>query len=407
VTTDVYAVPTQQDFALPGIADVFVHAATQIHRAAAEIWPGEPVSLEGHVPSVTGYVHRARVGGRTLYAKTSILGVSLVSLLRGTCGSWPEVRQAQEKYVTQPDGLLAREAAQLRVLNAMDRPRVCAVAGIRHGVIFTEPVTGPSLGELLLVQPGDTHELLTSTFAELRPLHEPGASLHLGPGGVIGERSIAGTFLRKFNGLSGALYIDRLGAERCEPGPRGETVELMLRNVDRLRRLRMTLAAAEGPTLAYGDLKPEHVVFPDGPDGRPVLLDPGLLRASPMTDLAKLISRTVLFLAAHRPGAETASHVVGGLQAFAESQVVGLSGCERGVVLRGLLTLWLMDTVNILTTYLSAPAALPLPALGSALVDRAVPVSAFVDEVSEALANPAVEWVAWELALSSAFLVAS
>ncbi|MCN9241882.1 hypothetical protein NGF19_13955 [Streptomyces sp. RY43-2] len=284
---------------------------------------------------------------------------------------------------------------------------MCAVAGIRRGVIFTEPVTGPSLGELLLAHPGETCELLTRPFAELRPLHQPGSLSRLDPSGVIGERSIAGTFLRKFNGLSGAAYVDRLGAERCGPGPREETVDLVRGSVDRLRRLRMALPSTESTTLAYGDLKPEHVFFPDGPDGRPVLLDPGLLRASPMTDLAKLISRTVLFLAAHRPSAGTAWRVVGGIEKFAESQVTGLSGRDRDVLLRGLLTLWLMDTVNILTTYLSAPAALPLPALGAALVDRAVPVSSLVDVVSEALTDRAAVRDVWDLAISMALAVAS
>jgi hypothetical protein len=153
VAIGVYAAPAQPDITRPGMADVFGYACAQIHRSAAEIWPGVPVVLECHVPSVTGYVHRVRVGDCVRYAKISILGVSLVSLLRGACGPWPAVLRAQEAYVTKPDGLLAREAAQLRVLADLDRPRVCAVAGSSQGVIFTEPVTGPTLGELLLARP--------------------------------------------------------------------------------------------------------------------------------------------------------------------------------------------------------------------------------------------------------------
>ncbi|MFR9792929.1 hypothetical protein ACL07V_30410 [Streptomyces sp. MB22_4] len=111
VTVNVDATPSQE-LTRPAVADLFVHAAAQIHRTAAEIWPGEPAHLLHHVPSVTGYVHRVCVGDRVLYAKTSFLGASLVSLLRGTHGSWPDIRRAQEAYVRRPDSLFrARSGA--------------------------------------------------------------------------------------------------------------------------------------------------------------------------------------------------------------------------------------------------------------------------------------------------------
>ncbi|MBX7551172.1 hypothetical protein K1Y78_24785 [Streptomyces sp. tea 10] len=393
--------------AQPSVADVFVHEAARIHRAAAEIRPGKPVCLERHIPGVTGYVHRARVGERTLYAKTSLLGVSLVSLLRGVCGPWHEALQAQQAYVERPDGLLQREAAQLRLLSDLGGPRVSPLAGLSSGVIFTEPVLGPRLGELLVERPSDTVVLLDRTFAELRPLHRPGAARQLATSGVIEDRSIAGTFLRKFNGLSGTLYVDQLGSERCEAEQRQEVLRLVHRAVSRLRRLRMSLPAANGTSLAYGDLKPDHVVFPDGADGRPVFLDPGLLCASRMVDIAKLVSRTELALAAWRPGAPVAGRVLQGLGAFVESQVPMLSGREGHLWLRNLLVLWLMDTVNILTTYLSAPLALPLPAVGVTLVDRAVPVFSMVESVSADLEAGAAVHDTWDHALNAALVVAS
>lgn len=400
-------VPVQRAQPLPRLADVFVHAAAQIHRAAAEIWPRVYVQLDHHVPSITGYVHRAQVGDRVLYAKTSVLGVSLVSLLRGARGSWSDVLEGQQKYVERPDGLLQREAAQLRFLGALGGPRVCTVAGLAQGVMFTEPVPGPSLGDLLFTRPGHTADLLALTFAELRPLHRSGAARRLGPAGVIGERCIAGTFLRKFNGLSGAAYIERLGAERCEPQTCEELAELVRRSVKRLRRLRITLTAAAGTTLAYGDLKPEHVIFPDGEAGRPVLLDPGLMGAAPMVDAAKLLSRTVLLLVARQPDASTARQVLEGFGGFVESRARVMSGRERPHWLRHLLTLWLMDTLNILTTYLSAPAALPLPRLGVALVARAVPVCRLVDTISADLVDDPHRRDLLDSALHEATAVAS
>jgi hypothetical protein len=367
---------------------VFVYAAARIHRAAADIWPGESVLLEAHVPSVTGYVHRARVGDRTLYAKTSILGVSLVSLLRGACGPWPQVRQAQHEYEQRSDGLLVREAAQLRILAGLGSPRVCTVAGMRAGVIFTEDVVGPTLADLLLTHPGATCDLMERPLNELRPLHRPGAARRLDPAGTIGERSIAGTFLRKFDGTAGAAYVDQLGSERADPADCAEMRELVRRSVQRLGALRAMLPGVPGTTLAYGDLKPEHVVFPDGVDGRPVLLDPGLLRASPMADLAKLMSRTVLLLAARRPEPATSRQILDGLALLALKRGGHLPARERRPWTRHLLTLWLMDTLNITTTYLSAPAALPLPGLALGLVEQALPLWRLIDAVSSDLLAP-------------------
>jgi hypothetical protein len=385
VTIGAYAAPP---LGRPTVAEVFVHAAARIHQTAARIWPEEDVLLDAHVPSVTGYVHRTRIGGRTLYAKTSVLGVSLVSLLRGACGPWSEVVQAQQEYEQRPDGLLVREAEQLRILAALDGPRVCAVVGMQDGVIFTEAVPGPTLADLLLTVPGETRELMTRTLDELRPLHRPGAARRLDPAGTIGERSIAGTFLRKFDGAAGAAYVDQLGAERLDLAARKELTELVRASVTRLHGLRMLLPGVPGTTLAYGDLKPEHVVFPDGPDGRPVLLDPGLLRASPMVDLAKLMSRTVLVLVARRPHPVTTGRILDGLALLALARAGYLSARGRRPWTRRLLTLWLMDTLNIVTTYLSAPAALPLPGLGRALVERALPVCRLVDAVSADLLAP-------------------
>ncbi|MFE5261973.1 hypothetical protein [Streptomyces coelicoflavus] len=234
MTIDVHAAPASTR---PTVAEVFVHAAARIHQAAAGIWPGEPVLLDAHVPSVTGYVHRARIGDRVLYAKMSILGVSLVSLVRGTRGAWSTVAEAQRDYEQRPDGLLVREAAQLRALAGLGGPQVCPVVGIRDGVIFTEAVPGPTLAELLLAMPERTRELMERPLAELHPLHRPGSARRLDPAGSIKERSIAGTFLRKFDGAAGAAYVDQLGAERCPPGTCEEVTELVRESVHRLHGL--------------------------------------------------------------------------------------------------------------------------------------------------------------------------
>ncbi|MET9257755.1 phosphotransferase [Streptomyces sp. NPDC003717] len=310
-------------------------------------------------------------------------------MLRGAHGSWPEVCRAQYAYERRPDSLLVREAAQLRVLADLGGPRVCAVVGLRSGVVFTESVPGPTLMELLLRRPGETRELLQRPLDELRSLHRPGSARHLDPAGVIAERSIEGTFSRKFHVEAGAVYVDRLGTERLRAAISEEVTELVRASVDRLHRLRMALPAAGGTTLAYGDLKPEHVVFPDGPDGRPVLLDPGLLRAGPVADLAKLLSRTVLHLVARPPDPVTTRRILDGLALLALSPAGHLSVRDRRPWLRHLLTLGLMDTINITATYLSAPAALPLPSVGIATIDRALRLCRLFDAVSADLLDGA------------------
>lgn len=204
----------------PGIADVFVYAATHIHQAAGELWPGEHILLESHVPSVTEYVHRVRVGDRALYAKTSFLGMSLVSLLRGAGGPWPVVRQAQQAYLARPDSLPAREAAQLTLLTTVPGPRVCALAGLKSGVVFTEPVSGPALGDVLLARPDDASGLLSRVLTELRPIHRPSTAQLLAPSWDITERGITGTFLR--NTCSSPMALTN-GQCSWTPGSSGRT----------------------------------------------------------------------------------------------------------------------------------------------------------------------------------------
>ncbi|GAA2349750.1 hypothetical protein OKJ48_13510 [Streptomyces kunmingensis] len=75
---------------VPRIADVFDFACTQIHQAATILWSRAEIRVGDHVPSVTGYVVHLSVNDRLLYGMYSYLGMSLVWLLRGAGGSWPQ-----------------------------------------------------------------------------------------------------------------------------------------------------------------------------------------------------------------------------------------------------------------------------------------------------------------------------
>ncbi|MDT0441423.1 hypothetical protein [Streptomyces johnsoniae] len=75
--------------------------------------------------------------------------------------------------------------------------------------------------------------------------------------------------------------------------------------------------------------------------------------------------------------------------------------------LHQLLVLWLMDTVNVLSTYLSAPASLPLPPQAARLVQRAVEVSNLAESVSADLVTGAEPHQAWERMIDRAAAMAS
>ncbi|UQA95704.1 phosphotransferase [Streptomyces halobius] len=382
---------------VPTSADLFALSTDRMRRAAHDLWPDGTLSFVDHVPSVTGYVHRVRIDGRDLYAKDSILGLSLVSVLRGLAGDWDAVCAAQLAYATSPASLLAREAAQLRALNAAGI-RVGRCAGYAGGVLFTEPVTGPTLLDLIAKEPYRTRDLLGRAVAGLVPLQHPLviAQVDAAP---IQERSIDGTFRRKFNGISGRHYISALGADRLGEHTRRGAVVVLGVVVDRL--LRLSLTPAPGPRdIVYGDLKPEHVLFPDGADEEPVFIDPALTRSPICADVGKLVSRTVLAVIA-APPVDGPAAVVDGIAAFTHDQSRELRGTARGLWWRRLMVTWLMDTVNILSTYLTAPAALPLPEHARAVLDQTEALCTLLDRISAALVAGTAADAAWQLGVQA------
>ncbi|MFF4531514.1 hypothetical protein ACFY1P_19870 [Streptomyces sp. NPDC001407] len=368
-------------------AEVFGYADEKIKQAAAEMWPGGTVRLGQHMPSVTAYVRRLTVDGRPLYAKVSLLGMSLVSVLRGTAGDWAQVRAAQAAYQGSPGTLLEREARGLAILQEAG-VRACLVAGFSGGVLFTEPVTGPTLADLLAKDPHQTGELMTRAVVELAGLQQPAVARAVDEAAIT-ERGIGSTFDRKFNGISGPTYL-------CKAGQTGEVLSTV---VLRLRRLRPAPAAGHRPVI-YGDLKPDHVVFPDGADGRPVFLDPGLGRGRPQTDAAKLISRTVLGLIASSPDLVAADATATGIEEFADALTDDLAPDERAQWLRHLVVLWLMDTTNILSTYLTCPADLPLPEHAGKLTARAETVCSLLETTTASLLAGADPRAVWRRALA-------
>lgn len=217
---------------------------------------------------------------------------------------------------------------------------------------------------------------------------------------MIEERGIAGTFARKFAGIGANVYRDRFATEwRDYPGERDELWAALGRVVTRLGRLWAAMPETAGPVLVYGDLKPEHVVFEHHAvaSDRPVFIDPGMSCARATVDAAKLVSRTILLLVGFQPLSIDA--IGGGLAAFVDNQTQTLSPAARREWFGELILLWLMDTVNIFTTYLSAPAGLPLPAHAEAALSQVRTVLLLVEKVSVELAAGTDPQRVWRLGL--------
>ncbi|WP_262387260.1 lactate/malate family dehydrogenase [Streptomyces sp. TRM49041] len=270
--------------ALPSTGDVFDYLAGHIEQAALSLWPDAGINLGSHIPSVTAYVRRIEVDGRPLVAKVSFLGMSLASVLRGAGGDWAQARACQAAYTSTPGGLLERETIQYGILHTA-RLRAPRIAGYTSGTLFTEPVAGPNLGDLLLNEPFRTAELLDQVVGELVLLEHAQATV-LVVAAAIPERSVPATFSRKFNSIGAPSFA-------ALTGPSEPVLSIV---VSRLLRARSSLKP--GSNVIFGDLKPEHVIFPDGGDGRPVFLDPGMSLGHPCADYGKLLSRLVLGLLA-------------------------------------------------------------------------------------------------------------
>ncbi|MER5737315.1 hypothetical protein ABT117_16765 [Streptomyces sp. NPDC002262] len=244
-------------------------------------------------------------------------------------------------------------------------------------MLFTGPVAGPTLADLIDAEPGRTRELLALVLADVAAgLARDGVG-EVVERTAIRERGIAGTFHRKFNGLSATAYLRRTG--------HGETLAVA---ADRLRRARPL------PPSRAGDLR--HLRRPQArarrllrprPAGLPRLRadarSPGRgHRETPFPPTARADRPPP---AARRPAA--ASLVLGGADSFVRARLHRLPAETRSRWLRELVVLALMDTLNILSTYLTCLPDLPLSAHAAAVRDRARTLADLLDHATAPLAS--------------------
>ncbi|MGH3872808.1 MAG: phosphotransferase [Pseudonocardiaceae bacterium] len=377
---------------------VLEHSRTAVESVATRLWAGESVCVGPQLPSVTNYVTVLRVGGRSFVAKYSLLGTSLVSVVRGLRGTWPEVKTSQRAYVANPQGLLAREHAQLRALATVARRgalplRVPQIITYEAGVLITVAVAAPSLSTELLRGSQHPGRLLTHVADTARRLQCAFNAGNPALGAVMSSNphsSIAGTYVRKF--LSPRRthdYLAALGDGWAGPAERRE----IQNSLNELRSVPSSLLCpTAAPVVIYGDLKPEHVLLETA--GWQTWVDPGLQRADPAAELAKLVSRTALLLVTTQPPADRTSTI---LDALDQRVTEFLSRESRGNMhmLRRLLALWLADWSNYLATGLSLPPQVPLPLppmlLAATTQSRALLLLA-TDIAAQLVTNPAHAW---------------
>jgi hypothetical protein len=166
---------------------------------------------------------------------------------------------------------------------------------------------------------------------------------------------------------------------------RQEVIELMQVAVRRLLPMSRAISRRR-VTAVFGDLKPEHL-FLDGPVL--TVIDPAMQwAAGPQPDVAKLAGRALLLALGH-PRPQAGQQIVQGVASTLSRHIACLPATGRAAYLREVLLLWVMDTVSILMTCLSAPRGLPLAPHQTALVAQARMVARLVDQVGALLCGAA------------------
>ena len=374
------------------------HAARTVIMVVQQEWPGEVVSIGPQLPSVTNYLTAVKVREGWFVAKYSILGTSLLSILRGARGPWDRVEAAQRDYIQQPTAQLARERSQLRALAAHARRtegslRVPTVIAYQDGVLISTASSGSSLaGELVRGRTAPAR-LLTDVTAIATALHrdrfltgELSDSYAL----AMPHTSIVATFTRKFTGAEASCYLDSLGTGWLGGSARTQlaTSFQALREI-----LHPLLRRLPAPVVIYGDLKPEHVLLEAC--GRQTWIDPGLQPANPAAELAKLLSRITLLLITSRPSLVRMDAVGAAMDLLVTSFVAGHPRPDGITALRRLLVLFLADWANYLASGLSVPpdVVLPLPPMLLAATGQAQSLLGLACEAAASLTiDPARAW---------------
>lgn len=252
------------------------------------------------LPNSNSFVFRFS-GHRAYVAKYSVLGLSQTSLLRRATASGAEaVLHAQREYLDGPDHATAVEFRALEHLNEVVPRSVPRPYWLDDGVLVEEFVAsnGSALGRLQTrgaLSRGlaaAIRELLEAVWAAPRPP----ADMHAGLEAARSRAGIRETARRKF--AVATPYVDEL-VGILEPRDEG-IVRAHLGWVGRWSTDRPPPAQA----LVVGDAKPEHFLL--AREGGVRWLDPSIHVAHPVTDVARMVGRSLLVLLAASTPAQVA-----------------------------------------------------------------------------------------------------
>ncbi|CUU56563.1 hypothetical protein Ga0074812_10891 [Parafrankia irregularis] len=345
----------------------------RIVSATAELWPQFRVDVGPLFTAGTTFASRVQVGGSVVCAAVRP-GGALSRVVRGDHGDLAAVRADDRGCADQAQA----QAEQLTALAAHSGLRVAAPTALAGGVLFTPWVGGPSLAARVQAQPAMLTELLATLMDDLSELHrDPARQLRqaAAPAQARGLPRMVTAALEH--------TTDHFHADRAPAGEVGELRALAGSLSMRLGRLAAQWDPAAYPSagLAFGNLSPGHVLYPDGSPA-PMLIAPSLGPEGEPADTGTLLGHLHLLAVGAAP--HIRADLVEGLEAWLSGRLAACRDQWRGW-LSAVLTVWAATVFDTAVTALTLPAALPFAPVAAALRTDPLPALAALDVLTREL----------------------
>ncbi|ETA01223.1 hypothetical protein CcI6DRAFT_03346 [Frankia sp. CcI6] len=341
----------------------------RIVSATAELWPQFRVDIGPLFTAGTTFASRVQVGGSVVCAAVRP-GGALSRVVRGDHGDLAAVRSDDRGCADQVQA--QAQAEQLTALAAHSGLRVAAPTALTGGVLFTPWAAGPSLAARVQAQPAMLTELLATLMDDLSELHRDPARQLRQVAAPAQARSLPRV-------VTAALEhtTDHFHADRAPAGEVGELRALAGSLSMRLGRLaaRWDPTACPSAGLAFGNLSPGHMLYPDGSPA-PMLVAPSLGPEGEPADTGTLLGHLHLLAVGAAPSVR--ADLVEGLEAWLAGQLAARREQWKGW-LSAVLTVWAATVFDRVVTAETLPAALPLAPVTAALRTDPLPALAALD----------------------------